>query len=297
LEGIGDDEQALAVLQRFLEKMAQRLTEVLTPGALSIADGASANLGVPADWDQGRIERLAHAAMEAGFPVSRVAPRPLAALACHLQQGTIKPGAGTEKTLVVDWGGSSLALSFIEHGPDLPKPQVFEHIEHPLGGDWFDQRLFDRITGQLAPGPAAFGRELGEQDYRELLLFARKFKEQMSRAFAEGKNAYSQYCIIPAGSAPLRIRLEQSEFESLAAEGRDRFRAALAEALNTVSLKPEHIDHLILAGGGAAWYFAREDARLTLGQVPIIGTNPQETFARGLAVYRLRPNGVREGTV
>jgi len=280
LENVGENDDILPVLQRFLEVLADRINEVLMPGALSIAEGATTTLGVPADWDQGRIERLVHAVTTAGFPVNRVAPRPLAALIHHLQQGTLKQGAEDEKTLVVDWGGSKLALSFVEHGPGLPKPRVFEHFEHELGGRWFDDVLMQRIRSQLPP-------ELDGEDLRSLVLFTRTFKEQMSRGFSEGKPVHTQYCVIPAGSPPIRVRLDQKEFEELTREGYERFHQALLDGLETVGLQAGHIDHVILAGGGAQWYFAREVLRSTLNQVPLVGAVPQEAFARGLAVYRL----------
>lgn len=280
LDQIGESDEILPLVRRYLEVLAARLNEVLMPGALSMADGASTTLGIPAEWDQGRIERLLQMAIEAGFPVNRVAPRPLAALTCHLQQGTLRQGSETEKTMVIDWGGHSLGISFVEHGTQLAKPQVFEHFQYDLGGCLWDEILLKRLSSQLPP-------ELAEEDQRALLLFTRGFKEQMSRVFNEGKTVHTQYCVIPAGSAPIRVRLDKSEFEELTAEQREGLRQALSQSVNDIGLKPAHINHVIVAGGGAKWYFIREAVRSILEQVPIIGTNPEETFARGLAAYRL----------
>jgi hypothetical protein len=284
LDKVGEDEEGLPVssepLRRYLEVLANRLGEVLVPGALSIVDGATSTLGIPADWDQGRIERLVEIATLAGFPINRVCPRPVAALTHHLQTGTLHQGSTMEKTLVVDWGGSSLCFSFVEHGGSLIKPLVFEHLSHPYGGVWFDQIIMEKLSEQLPT-------DLNDADQRSLLLFSRSFKEQMSRAFADGKNIYTQYCVIPAGSPPLRTRLSQAEFEEMIDAGRSTVKQALLDAVIHVGLKPEHLDHVILCGGGSNWYFAREIIRSTLGQVPLISARPEESVARGLAAYRL----------
>ncbi len=280
LDRIGEDDSILPILRSFFEILAHRVEQVLMPGALSISNGSTTTLGVPAGWDHGRIERLVEMAVQAGFPVSRTAPRPLAVLAYHKHQGTLKQETSQEKSLVIDWGGSSLALSFIEHGGDLPRPRVFEHQQLDLGGDWFDALLLQNLNFQLA-------RDLNEMDQRAFLLFTRHFKEQLSKAFNEGKNSSSQYCVIPAHLPPVRIQMERGQFEKLVEDGLQLFRKALEESIQAVGLKPTHLNHVILSGGGARWYFAREILRETMGQAPLIGANPEEACARGLSVYRL----------
>jgi molecular chaperone DnaK (HSP70)/ribosomal protein L7/L12 len=282
LDQIGEmkDEDILPSVRKFFEVLARRLDEVLMPGALSMVEGASTTIGIPTEWDQGRIERLMDAAVQAGFPINRFAPRPLAALTFHLQQGTLTQRAGKEKTLVIDWGGSSLCLSFVENGSEMIKPQVFEHIEVPLGGAWFDDIIRSHLLTQL---PA----DLNEEDRRSLVLFTRSFKDQMSRAFTDGRNSHTQYCVIPAGAPPTRLRMTQAEFEEKTAEGREQFRRSLVNAVADIGLKPEHLNHVIVCGGGARWYFVREAIRSTLEQIPLIAANPEESVARGLAAYRL----------
>lgn len=280
LDQVGEDDDILPALHTFLETLVGRLNRVLMPGALSMSEGATTTLGIPAQWDQGRIMRLVEMSTQAGFPVSHVVPYPLAILTHHRQQGTLPRETKQEQTMVIDWGGSSLSISFVEHGGDLPNPRVFEHIEHSLGGTWFDGKIYQALKGQIPS-------ELGEADQRAFQQFVQNFKVQMSKSFAEGKNSCAQYCVIPAGLPPVRVHINRDEFESAAREGLDGFRQAMLDAVNTVGLKPEHMEHIILAGGGAQWYFAREIARDAMGQTPLIGANPEEACARGLAVFHL----------
>ncbi len=277
--GQNSDEIA-PILRNFAEILARRMTEVSGPGALAAAEGASTTLGVPAGWDQESGDLLKDVITQSGFPVNRIVPQPLAALAHHLQQGALRQGNKTQKTMVIDWGGTGLRISFVEYGGPLSKPQLFEHIEWPLGGYWFDNALLEKLASQLPP-------ELGNEDQRALTLFVRDFKEEMSRSFAEGKNEYAQYCVIPAGVPPTRVRMARKEFEELTAEARSEFQNALIEAVKTIGLEPKHIDNVILAGGSARWYFAREAIRTTLNRVPLIGSHPEQSIARGLAVYGL----------
>lgn len=281
LEAVGvDDGSILPVARNFIEALARRLSEVLGPEALAGSGGASAALGIPAGWDESRADLLLEAAAQAGFPVSMAVPQPLAALAHHRQQGTLRPARTTGLDMVVDWGGSGLRTSFVERGGDLAEPVVFEHVELPLGGDLFDALLLDWLVPQLPP-------ELNDEDGRALALFARDFKNQMSRSFAEGKSEHAQYCVIPAGAPPMRVRLGRSEFEKMSAEIRAQFQQVLLEAVGNVGLENRHIEQVILVGGSGRWYFAREAIRSTLGRVPLVGTRPEEAVARGLAVYGL----------
>jgi len=42
----------------------------------------------------------------------------------------------------------------------------------------------------------------------------------------------------------------------------------LVEAVQRVELRPTHLQHIVLVGGSARWYFAREAIRTSLGRVP-----------------------------
>ena len=214
--------------------MARRLDEVLMSGALAGAQGAATTLGVPADWMLEQRQQLQQLALDAGFPVHRLVPHPLAALAHHKQQTALVTPRRSEQVMVIDWGGSGLRLSFIEHGSDMEKPQLFEHTEFALGGSWFEAGLHQWLRDQLSG-------TLTETDERDLLLFARSFKEGLSRSFAEGRTSHAQYCVLPAGAPPTRVQLSREAFETQTAEARQTFQSALVEAVERIGLKPAHL--------------------------------------------------------
>jgi molecular chaperone DnaK len=93
--------------------------------------------------------------------------------------------------------------------------------------------------------------------------------------------------VIPAGAPPSPVRITRAELEELLRDARARLAEALPQAVARLGFKPEHIDHVLLAGGGARWWFAREAVRAALGIVPRLWPRPEETAARGLAVAGL----------
>jgi hypothetical protein len=259
----------------YLGFLAQQLTAALGPTALAMAEGAATNLGIPAGWEEAEGEHLMEAAIRAGFPVVRVVPRPLAALACHLAKTPAQ-----EKVLVVDWGGETLEISFVEHGGSLEKPHVFEHVEHLLGGERFETILFHQLASQLPPIP-------DESWERSLRLYTRRFLADMWAAFASGAGEYQATFTILPGMEPARVAMERESFETLASGEMARLEQVLAQAVEGVGLRPEHIDQVILAGGCANNPQARGALRNVMHREPLVSARPEETTALGLAIFRL----------
>ncbi|MHB0877407.1 MAG: ribosomal protein L7/L12 [Anaerolineae bacterium] len=268
-------------MRLFLEGVARRLSEVLGAAALDVATGATTSLGIPTALDDDAIAALAGAAEGAGFPVQALVPWPLAAITYHTHQGALPPPGGREWLMVVDWGGSALRLAFVERGEASAEPVVIESVDGPPGGLALDALLTEWLLPQLPPG-------LSDEDRRALDLFVRDYKEQVSRSFAEGKNEHSQYCVVPVGTPPTRIRMSRTQFEGMAAPVLAQLGEALLGACATVGMPPKHVDQVILVGGNGRWYFAREAIRTTLRRVPHIGPRPEEAIARGLAVHGLQ---------
>ena len=106
----------------------------------------------PARWEDGdpRIERLQAAARQAGFPTVRLLPEPCAAaLALAAVGQLIEVGEG-ELVAVYDLGGGTFDLALLSraHGGG------FELVGEPggdqeLGGEWLDDRLFERLSSRL----------------------------------------------------------------------------------------------------------------------------------------------------
>lgn len=273
-----DDGRSVEALRSFLKFLSHRLVQVLGLGALNRAEAASTNLAVPADWAEEQIRQFVELVEQSGFPLVQVVPEPLAAVAYHRRQGAAESPVGLTHTIVVDWGSQGLEISFVESGPGGVDAVVFDRQEFPLGGIWFDMLLEEWLFQKLQT-------ELTDEDHRALALFARSFKEEASRTFSTGRAEHVQYCVVPAGTPPTRIVFSRAEADELFRDAHDQLRDALAGALDRIGFKPEHLDRVLVVGGGAHWYFVREIVRSTLNGAPIIAQNPDEVIALGLAAY------------
>ncbi len=269
------DGAAMDAARAFLKFLSYRLVEVLGPGAVDPGEGAATALGIAPDWPEDHAAALAEAVGQAGFPLVQMVPEPLAAVASNLARTPREP----EYFLVIDWGSQGLDLSVVENA--AAGPAVIDHVEHPLGGIWFDVIL----EGWLAERLQA---ELSDEDRRALALFARQFKEEASVSFAEGRAEHVQYCVLPAGMPPTRISVSKAELDDMFADARAQFETAVAEAPGHVGFRPDHFDQVILAGGAARLYFARDAVRAALGRSPLAPPNPEETIARGLVFWGAR---------
>jgi hypothetical protein len=266
-----DDGAALPATRAFLKFLNSRLVEVLGPGAADAADGAATTVALACGRSEPLARLLADVAGQAGFPVVQMVPEPLAAVASYLTQNSARP----QHFLVIDWGSQGLDLSVVED------TTVIDHVEYPLGGMWFDMLLEGWLAERL-PG------SLSDEDRRALTLFARQFKENASAAFAEGRAEHVQYCVLPVGLPPTRISIAKDELDALFHDSRAQFESSVAEAPARVGFEAGHFDQVVMVGGAARCYFARDALRTALGRVPMVAPNPEEAIARGLVVWAAR---------
>jgi len=266
-----DDGASLPATRAFLKFLNSRLVEVLGPGAADAADGAATTVALCCGRSEPLARLLADVAGQAGFPVVQVVPEPLAAVASYLTQNSAQP----QHFLVIDWGSQGLDLSVVEDAT------VIDHVEYPLGGMWFDMLLEGWLAERL-PG------SLSDEDRRALTLFARQFKESASAAFAEGRAEHVQYCVLPVGLPPTRISIAKDELDALFHDSRAQFETTVAESPARVGFEAGHFDQVVMVGGAARCYFARDAVRTALGRIPMVAPNPEEAIARGLVVWAAR---------
>ena len=266
-----DDGASLPATRAFLKFLNYRLVEVLGPGAASAAEGAATTVALSCGRAEPLARQLAEVAGQAGFPVVQVVPEPLAAVASYLNRDS----AGPQHFLVIDWGSQGLDLAVVEDST------VIDHVEYPLGGIWFDMILEGWLAERLPGG-------LSDEDRRSLTLFARQFKENASTAFAEGRAEHVQYCVLPVGLPPTRISIAKDEMDTLFHDSRAQFESAVAEAPARVGFEAGHFDQVVMVGGAARCYFARDAVRTALGRTPMAAPNPEEAIARGLVVWGAR---------
>lgn len=266
-----DAPTALPAARAFLKFLNYRLVEVLGPESTAASEGAATALAISPDCPEPLQKAIAETVEQSGFPLVQLVPEPLAAAAGYLREDS------SGHLLVIDWGSHGLDISVVESTPDAA-PTVIDHVEHSIGGMWFDAILERWLEERL-------GAELSDEDRRALSLFARQFKEEASASFADGRGQHVQYCVVPAGTLPTRITISRQEMDELFAESRGQFQTAVAEAPGRVGFRAEHFDQIIVAGGASRMYFTREAVRTALGAPAMVPASPEESIARGLVLW------------
>jgi hypothetical protein len=106
----------------------------------------------PARWEAGdpRMRRLEAAAGQAGFGSVRLLPEPCAAALALAAEGQLDGVGEGELIAVYDLGGGTFDTALLSRAPGGDFVLVGEPGGDPeLGGEWLDDRLFERLSGQL----------------------------------------------------------------------------------------------------------------------------------------------------
>jgi TolA-binding protein len=116
------------------------------------ADPEQLCLTHPARWEAGdpRLERLEAAARQAGFPATKLLPEPCAAALALAAAGQLGAADAEELVAVYDLGGGTFDVALLSRAPGGDFILAGEPGGDPeLGGEWLDDRLFERLSGQL----------------------------------------------------------------------------------------------------------------------------------------------------
>lgn len=219
---------------------------------------------------------------QTGMQVNQVVPDALAVVAAFQQQEALLPLAAgqAQYLLVIDGGSSSYRVSCVER-LDNEEMTVIDNQVLSIGGVSFDRTILAWLQAHLSS-------QNDSQTSRELAIITRDFKSQMSRSFGRDKQVHTQYCMLTDRTSPQQITIRREEFEQLVGNFVQQLETAIDDAPSRIGLQREDIDYVLLAGGGAGWYFIPEMIRKKLGKAPLKEVCHEETIARGLAVYGLR---------
>jgi len=117
----------------------------------------------PARWEVGdpRMHRLEAAAQQAGFGPARLLAEPCAAALALAAAGQLDVTDG-ELIAVYDLGGGTFDTALLSRVPGGDFALAGEPGGDPeLGGEWLDDRLFERLSGQLPSDDEASLRDPG----------------------------------------------------------------------------------------------------------------------------------------
>ena len=269
------------------EISAQILTKLKRDAEAYLGDSvAQAVITVPAYFDDAQRQATKEAGQIAGLEVLRIINEPTAA---SLAYGLDKQHDQT--ILVFDLGGGTFDVSLLEIGEGVFEVKA-THGDTHLGGDDWDQRVIDWMVREFknAHGVDLAADRMALQRLKEA---AEKAKIELSQV-AETTINLPFVTATSEGPLHLEMKLTRSEFERMTADLVERTEGPFRQAVKDWGKDVSAIDHVILVGGATRMPMIQELVRkLTGGQEPHKGVNPDEVVAVGAAVQA----GVLKGDV
>jgi molecular chaperone DnaK len=248
---------------------------------------AQAVVTVPAYFDDAQRQATKEAGQIAGLEVLRIINEPTAA---SLAYGLDKQ-QHDQTILVFDLGGGTFDVSLLEIGEGVFEVKA-THGDTHLGGDDWDQRVIDWMVKEFknAHGVDLAADRMALQRLKEA---AEKAKIELSQV-AETTINLPFVTATAEGPLHLEMKLTRSEFERMTADLVERTEGPFRQAVKDWGKDVSAIDHVILVGGATRMPMIQDLVRkLTGGQDPHKGVNPDEVVAVGAAVQA----GVLKGDV
>lgn len=227
---------------------------------------------VPAYFNSNQIDETKKAGERAGLSVLGIITEPRAAAIANIKE----LGIDEEKIFVVDLGGGTFDVSILAADGSGYNTVAVDGDRH-LGGDDLDQILADHIQRQIEEDlgldlQTAESSGLSYGDYYSMMWrirdAAKDTKEQLSEEAEVEIDGLANLFPYKDGHYSPELSLSRAEFyrlgEGLFAKVRSRVRKVLTES----SIRPEEIDHIILAGGSCYIPKIREDMQEIFGTVP-----------------------------
>src|SRR5262245_43998219 len=259
-------EVSAMILRKLKEAAESYLGEKVTQAVIT----------VPAYFNDSQRQRTKDAGKMAGLDELRIIKEPQAAA---LAYGLDKKK--DETIAVYDLGGGTFDISILEIGEGVFEVKATNGDTH-LGGDDFDQRVMDWISGE-------FRKEHGIDLLKDRMALQR-LKEAAEKAKCELSTTLQTEINLPfitadaSGPKHLVLTLTRAKLESLVAELVERTLGPCRQALKDAGVTANNIDEVILVGGQTRMPKVQEAVKQLFGREPHKGVNPDEVVAVGAAV-------------
>ncbi len=242
---------------------------------------------VPAYFTDSQRQATKDAGKIAGLEVKRIINEPTAAA---LAYGIDKDENKNQKVLIFDLGGGTFDVSILELGDG-----VFEVLatagNNRLGGDDFDKRIMDWITGE-------FKKEHGVDLTKDKMAMQR-IKEAAEKAKIDLSGVTKAKISLPfiamENGVPMHLDMEltRAKFDSLTEDLVKATQGPMQQALKDAGLSYNDIAKVIMVGGSTRIPAVYESVKRITGKDPYKGINPDECVALGAAIQ----GGVLAGEV
>jgi len=236
---------------------------------------------VPANFNELARKATVTAGRLAGLKVRRIVNEPTAAALYYAHTQSLRG-----RVLVYDLGGGTLDITILDIEGDNVDILLSEGARH-LGGSDFDEILIDLI-----------GQKYLEQNGRELILDSAQRRRLLAMS-EDTKKRLSKLNVVSEkiGSEEhglAEVELTRDDFEEAIKRLLTRTIMLLEQALDTLGLTPQDIDHVVLVGGSTRIPKVQELLTRQFGKPPVSCGNVDECVALGAALFAQRARRVSE---
>lgn len=244
---------------------------------------------VPAFFNETQRDATKMAGELAGLEVVRIINEPTAASL------TYEPDASqAEHLLVYDLGGGTFDVSIVQVEDGIIEV-LSSHGDTDLGGDDFDQLLFDDVCDKFTEQHGTDPRESVVATSR--LLYA---VEEAKKVLSDEPTVQIQeeFLLDKDGeSLHLDIEIARIDYEEMIEALLSKTLACVDDALTDSKLQANQINSIVLVGGSSRTPRVHELLRERLGQPLHMEINPDLCVAMGAAIQGARIAGAETGPI
>jgi molecular chaperone DnaK len=237
---------------------------------------------VPANFNEFARKATIAAARIAGLNVKRLVNEPTAAALYYAHAKQIRG-----RTLVYDLGGGTLDTTVLDIGDHEEFRILTSEGARHLGGANFDECILELIAQQyqLQRGGRLYADDAQK---RRMLMEGENHKKMLSKLRKASETVGNDR------GGLSRIELTREAFEGAVSRLLVRTEMLVEQALASVGLGPEAIDHVVLVGGSTRMPAVRELLERMFGFPPLSCGNVDECVALGAALFAKQARTVHE---
>ncbi|MDD2565622.1 MAG: molecular chaperone DnaK [Candidatus Gracilibacteria bacterium] len=261
------EEISAKVLEKLKEDAEKFLGEKVTEAVIT----------VPAYFNDDQRQATINAGKVAGLDVKRIVNEPTAAA---LSYGSNQKK--DEKIAVYDFGGGTFDISILDIGADGTFEVLATNGDTHLGGDDFDQRIFEYIVDQ-------FKLDQGV-DLRNDPMAVQRVKDEAEKAKKELSSTTETEINLPyitvdtTGPKNLFMKITRAKFEELISDLVERSIEPCKKVLKDAGLQASQINEIILVGGSTRVPMVLQKVEQFFGKKANSSVNPDEAVALGAAI-------------
>lgn len=275
-KGVRPEEISAKVLEKLKHDAEKFLGQKVTEAVIT----------VPAYFNDAERQATINAGKIAGLDVKRIVNEPTAAA---LAYGADKNK--DQKVAVYDFGGGTFDISILEIGSEGTFEVLATNGDTHLGGDDFDQRIFEYVM-------AEFQKETGI-DLRKDAMAVQRVRSASEKAkielSASSETEINEPFIAMNDGVPsnLLVKITRAKFEELIADLVERSLEPCRKVMKDAGLQASQINEVILVGGSTRVPMIRSKVEQFFSKKPNESVHPDEAVALGAAIQA----GIIQGDV